>query len=75
MLVASQTIKRLLFMLAMFGIIFIAHHSMVYFHEWLHGTAAWLTGYKSHPFAIHYGEKWFTLWDIDEAGTLQTNFG
>jgi hypothetical protein len=44
---------------------------MVYFHEWVHGTAAWLTGYKSHPFAIHYGEQWFTLWDIDEAVPYQ----
>ncbi len=59
--------KRLAFILALIAIIFIAHHGMIYFHEWVHGTAAWLTGYKSHPFAIHYGEKWITLRDIDEA--------
>ena len=63
--------KRLIVVFSLFLIAFIAHHAMVYFHEWIHGTVAWLTGYKSHPFAIHYGEKWFTLWDIDEAVPYQ----
>ena len=31
----------------------------------MHGLVAWLAGYKSSPFAIHYGSDWFTLWDID----------
>lgn len=59
--------KRLAFVAGLILIGFIAHHTTIYFHEWVHGTVAWLTGYKSHPFAIHYGERWFTLWDIDEA--------
>ncbi len=40
---------------------------MIYLHEWTHGAVAWLSGYKSSPFDIHYGANWFTLWDIDEA--------
>lgn len=63
--------KRLAFIVALFVIGFIAHHAMIYFHEWVHGTVAWLTGYKSHPFAIHYGDQWFTLWDIEEAVPYQ----
>ena len=59
--------KRLYSFFALLVILWIAHHSAVYVHEWTHGTVAWLTGYKSSPFAIHYGSKWFTLWDIDEA--------
>lgn len=48
-------------------ILWIAHHTSVYIHEWTHSTVAWLTGYKNSPFAIHYGSDWLTLWDIDEA--------
>ncbi len=59
--------KRLYFLFALLAILWIAHHSAVYIHEWTHGAVAWLTGYKSSPFAIHYGSNWFTLWDIDEA--------
>lgn len=40
---------------------------MIYLHEWTHGTFAWITGYKNTPFDIHYGDRWFTLLDIDEA--------
>lgn len=60
-------IKRLSFVILLLCIGFLAHHAMIYFHEWIHGTVAWLTGYKAHPFDIHYGEQWFTLWDIEEA--------
>lgn len=63
--------KKLPFLLQLLVIIFIAHHIMVYFHEWVHGTAAWITGYKTHPFDIHYGERWFSLWDINEAVPYQ----
>ncbi len=59
--------KRLYLFFTLFVILWVAHHASVYVHEWTHGTVAWLTGYKSSPFAIHYGTEWFTLWDIDEA--------
>lgn len=59
--------KQRFFLILMLLILFwLAHHAMVYIHEWTHGTLAWLCGYKSNPFAIHYGTDWFTLWDIDE---------
>lgn len=59
--------KRLAFALFLFVLLFISHHMMVYIHEWTHGFVAWLAGYKNSPFDIHYGVRWFTLWDIDEA--------
>lgn len=59
--------QRFVFVIYLLVILFIAHHLMIYLHEWTHGFVAWVAGYKSSPFAIHYGEKWFTLWDIDEA--------
>lgn len=59
--------NRLYYLFALLAILWIAHHSAVYIHEWTHGSVAWLTGYKSSPFAIHYGSNWFTLWDINEA--------
>lgn len=59
--------KRFCSFFVLLVILWVAHHSAVYIHEWTHGTVAWLTGYKSSPFAIHYGSKWFTLWDIDDA--------
>lgn len=59
--------KHLTFVIYLFIILVIAHHLMIYMHEWTHGFVAWIAGYKSSPFDIHYGEKWFTLWDIDEA--------
>lgn len=43
-----------------------AYHVEVYLHEWTHGLVAWLGGYKSSPFDIHYGTRWITLWDISE---------
>lgn len=59
--------KRLTFLLLLFFIFILAHHCMVFLHEWTHGTIAWLSDYKKNPFDIHYGERWFTLFDIDEA--------
>lgn len=64
-------LKRIAFVLSLILIIFIAHHSSVYLHEWTHSTLAWLTNYKSHPFDIHYGEKWITLLDIDDTVPYQ----
>src|SRR5208283_2050211 len=37
---------------------------MVLMHEWAHGTAAWLLGYKDSPFDIYYGD--WTLFFVDE---------
>ena len=45
---------------------------MTFMHEWTHGLIAWLGGYKSSPFAIHYSSNWWTLWGIDEAVPYQT---
>jgi hypothetical protein len=59
--------KRFLSVLAFILIVFVAHHSSIYLHEWTHGAVAWLTGYKPSPFHIHYGVEWITLWDIEEA--------
>ncbi len=43
----------------------ISYYSCVLFHEWAHGTMAWLFGYKSSPFDIKYG-GWLLL-HSDEA--------
>jgi hypothetical protein len=59
--------RRIAFVLALALIIFVTYHGAVYMHEWVHGTVAYLTGYKSHPFNIDYGTQWVTLLDIDEA--------
>jgi membrane-associated protease RseP (regulator of RpoE activity) len=48
-------------------LLWVAFHVVVLQHEWTHGTIAWLTGYKSSPFHIHYGHDWFMFRDIDEA--------
>jgi hypothetical protein len=60
-------LKQIGFFFVLLVILWVAHHTAVYVHEWTHGTVAWLAGYKNSPFAIHYGTEWFTLWDIDEA--------
>lgn len=62
----NRYFPSLRFLLITILIIFCAHHLMIYVHEWIHGTVAWLGGYKTTPFDIHYGEKWITLLDIDE---------
>lgn len=59
--------KRLAFVISLFILFVIAHHVMIYIHEWAHAFVAWLAGYKSSPFDIYYGVRWFTLWDINEA--------
>lgn len=59
--------KRLYFVISAIVVFVIAHHAMIYLHEWVHGLVAWLAGYKSSPFDIHYGARWFTLWDINES--------
>lgn len=51
--------------------IILSHHLMVFLHEWTHGFVAWIAGYKSSPFAIHYPTNWITLWGIDEAVPYQ----
>jgi hypothetical protein len=54
--------------LAFFGVavvlLLVARHVMVLCHEWTHGTAAWLSGYKDSPFDIYYGD--WTLLHVDE---------
>jgi hypothetical protein len=64
--------RKLGFILGLILIIFVTHHCSIYLHEWVHGLVAWLAGYKSHPFDIHYGSKWITLFDIDEAVPYDT---
>ena len=44
--------------------IFLSHHIMVLLHEWAHGTAAWILGYKDSPFDIYYGD--WTLFSVSE---------
>jgi hypothetical protein len=63
----QRCIDSVFFLLSLIFMIFIAHHAVIYLHEWTHGTFAWITGYKNSPFDIHYGERWLTLLDIDEA--------
>ena len=43
----------------------IAYYITVLFHEWGHGTTAWLFGYKNSPFDIKYGG--YMLLHCDEA--------
>ncbi len=59
--------KRIRLLLTLILVIFCMHHATLLLHEWMHGTIAWLTGYKSSPFDIHYGTQWLTLLDIEEA--------
>lgn len=35
--------------------ILLAHHSVVFTHEYAHAFTAWILGYKSNPFDINYG--------------------
>jgi len=43
----------------------VGYYLMVFFHEWGHGTVAWLMGYKDNPFNVKYG-GWLLL-RVDEA--------
>ncbi len=59
--------RKLVFWLVTIVMILVSHDVMTLLHEWTHGLVAWLAGYKSSPFDIHYVANWITLWGIDEA--------
>lgn len=63
--------SRLIRFFGVLFFLFLAHHTVVYLHEWTHGFVAWISGYKTSPFHIHYGSEWLTLWDIDESVNYQ----
>lgn len=58
--------KGIIVFLYLLVALFVAYHAAVYIHEWTHGTVAWICGYKSSPFDIHYGTEWIALLDIDQ---------
>jgi hypothetical protein len=63
----SRKVGKTPFWVATAILIILSHHVMTFLHEYTHGFAAWLGGYKSNPFDIHYQCNWITLWGIDEA--------
>lgn len=42
----------------------LSYYACILFHEWAHGTAAWLLGFKASPFDVDYGG--WGLFHVDE---------
>ncbi len=56
----------LIFAVALVG----AYYVVILFHEWAHGTTAWILGYKDNPFDVRYG-GWL-LMNCDEVVPYST---
>lgn len=47
-------LRKMVLVMGMLTTVLATRHIMVLLHEWTHGAAAWMSGLKAHPFAIHY---------------------